>query len=204
MISRTRAPDRRARKSGLEGFQRFGDGLADGHARIEARERILEHDLQFLAQPALVAVADLSQVARHPHDGAAGLGQQRQHGARQRRLAATGFADDAERLALAQREAHAVDGAQRLGLGEQPLAAHREINLQVVDVQQCFRRAAARVARVLRGRIVEARHRIEQHLGVVVLAGGRRCRRPGRLPRFRRGASPARGRRCRRSRPCRG
>ncbi len=51
-IPPTRPAARPRVQAGLENAQRLGDGLADGHARIQARERILKDDLQVAAQPA--------------------------------------------------------------------------------------------------------------------------------------------------------
>ena len=64
-----------------------------------------------------------------PQDAAAGRG-----------LAAAGFADQAERLALADREADAVD---RLHMGDHPrhqrALGHREVHLQVAHRDQLRR-----------------------------------------------------------------
>ncbi len=84
---------------GFQRTQRLGDRLADRHARIEARERILEDDLEILAQLAHLGGGESAQVAAEPEHRAVGLGDQLEDRARQRRLAAAGFADDAERLA---------------------------------------------------------------------------------------------------------
>ena len=43
---------RRGRKRAVEYFQWLGETLPDGHARIEARQRVLEYDLQVAALPA--------------------------------------------------------------------------------------------------------------------------------------------------------
>jgi hypothetical protein len=67
--------------------------------------------------------------------------QEAEHGAPEGRLAAAGFADQAERLARPQVEGHAVDGPQRRRrLAGEKAAADREVHLQIVDREQ--RRAA--------------------------------------------------------------
>ena len=83
--------------------QRFADDLADGHARVKRRGRILEDDLHLAAvrqhvdRDLLLGVVD----GRAVEDDAAGRRFVQADGrAAERRLAAAGFADQAERLAL--------------------------------------------------------------------------------------------------------
>ena len=52
-----------------------------------------------------------------------------------RRLAAAGLADQAERLALIQRERHAVDGAHLARPAQQHAAEHREPDVQVLNFE---------------------------------------------------------------------
>ena len=61
---------------------------------------------------------------------------QPQHAARDRRFAAAGFADHAERLALADGEADAVDGMYRADLTAQDAAAHGVMFDEVGDFEQ--------------------------------------------------------------------
>ena len=71
------------------------------------------------------------------------------HGAADRRLAAAGFADQAERLAGRKGQAHAVDGTHGADRPAQDLAADREMHLQVLDGEK--RRALDRGARSFGG-----------------------------------------------------
>ena len=94
--------------------ERLGDDRADGHARIERGVGVLEDDLH------VAAAAGASRPCRarrrsSPIEAALARGRldQPQQQARQGRLAAAGFADDAQRLAGGQRQAHIVDGADR-------------------------------------------------------------------------------------------
>ncbi len=73
------------------------------------------------------------------HDLAAGRLEQPHHAAGHRRLAAARLADHAERLALADRERHAVDGAHAGDLLlEDDAARDREVLLEILDGQQIF------------------------------------------------------------------
>ena len=56
-------------------------------------------------------------------------------GAPDRRLAAAGLADQAERLSLLQRERHAVDGVHLARLAQQQPAEHGEPDVQVLNFE---------------------------------------------------------------------
>ena len=89
-------------------------------------------------------VADRIAVEHH----VAGIGLDQPH--QQPRgggLAAAGFADDAERLALADGERHVVHRLDGRDLAVQQSAADREVLAQAFDQQQRLRRAAT-VARI--------------------------------------------------------
>ena len=123
----------------------LADDLADRHARVEARVRILEDHLQVAADglhlafdgstdflPALRSSAvgtskiDLA-VERHAP------GRRRQEpedDLAERRLAAAGLPDEAERLAAADVEGHAVDGADR---ADRRRAEQAALDVEVLD-----------------------------------------------------------------------
>ena len=95
----------------------FGHRVADAHARVEARERILMHHLD-AGRELLDAPAEI------PRDGR--VVEQHRAGARRMDagddapeggLAAAGFADEAQHLAAADVEADVVDGAHDFGRG---------------------------------------------------------------------------------------
>ena len=114
--------------------QRLLELEADGEARIEAGGRLLEDHRDVAAEHlAPGAVGQREQVlpaereplrphASRERDEA----HQRQHG---HALARAGLADDAEHLALAKRQAHAVDRAQGAAL-------RREVDVEVLDLEQ--------------------------------------------------------------------
>ena len=91
----------------------LADDVADGHAGIQARVGVLEHDLHTAAVGQhingdlfLFVKQDLAVV----DDGAVGRLIQAQQGAARRGLAAAGLTDQAQRLALADGKAHIVHG----------------------------------------------------------------------------------------------
>ncbi len=95
-LSRSRGRQRR-----LVHEQALGDDLADGHARRERAERVLEDQLQFAcAAAASPARSSASMSARRRSGCCPSRRQQPQQRAAERRLAGAGSADDADRLAL--------------------------------------------------------------------------------------------------------
>ena len=93
------------------GDRPLGDDLADPPARIERRVGILEHHLDPSPVRAELTLRQGSE--RHVADlDAAGIRlDETQHAAPDRGFAGAGFAHEAERLAAADREAHAFGGA---------------------------------------------------------------------------------------------
>ena len=90
---------RRGREPRLVNFERLADNCSDAHSRIERSERILKHHLHFAAKRAQRLAARGEKIASLDEQFAGvGLDQAQQH-ARERRLAAAGFADDRERFA---------------------------------------------------------------------------------------------------------
>src|SRR5262249_29586005 len=96
----------------------------------------LEHDLHRAAHRAQLALAERRDVGAVELDAAAGRLDQPQHGARHRRLAAAGFADEAERLADAKREADAVHRVYGADLAAQHAAAQRVALDEVLHLEQ--------------------------------------------------------------------
>ena len=114
--------------------QRLADLAADRQHRIEARHRLLEdHRDVVAADGAHLAFGELQQIpaleADRARDLARRLGDQPHQRHRGDRLAAAGFADDGERLALVDMEGDAVDRAvDALG--------RAEMGLQILDFEQ--------------------------------------------------------------------
>ena len=117
--------------------QRLADDRAGRHARIERCVGILEDHLHLAAHAAQIATLELRQLYFAELDGAARRTVELQDRAARRRLAAAALADEAERLALADVKRHAVNG---LHIGnfalEDQAGRHREVDLQVADLQQ--------------------------------------------------------------------
>ena len=118
-------------------LERLADDVADGHARVQRRVRVLEDHLHPAAHLAHLLAAELRELdAVELHltgrrlveleDGASGRG-----------LAAAGLADEAERLALLDEEVDAVDRAHGadLALEDDPLR-QREVHLERGDLEQ--------------------------------------------------------------------
>ena len=116
--------------------ERFADDIARGHARIERGERVLEHDLHRAPMRPHLGLAQTGDVGAVELDGARGRLHQPQHAARDRRFAAAGFADQPERLALADRKADAVDRMHGADAPTQDAAAHRVMLDEVGDLKQ--------------------------------------------------------------------
>src|SRR2546423_1292627 len=78
--------------------QAFADDRADGHARIQRRDWILEDDLHLTAQRAQLASVERAYVLAFERYVAGSRLQQAENGAARRRLAAPRLPDNAERL----------------------------------------------------------------------------------------------------------
>ena len=116
--------------------QRFGDDVADGHARIERCIRILEDDLHLFAQFADFFAAEFSDVATFEEHFAFGRLEQPQHDATRGRLARTRFADEAERLAASDREIDPVYGLDVADVSRKHARADRKIFEEVADLDE--------------------------------------------------------------------
>ena len=99
--------------------QRLGQDLAHGHARIERGVGILEDDLHVPAQPAQRILAEVGDFLALEAHGARRRVHQAQHQTSGGRLAAARLADQRQRLAAGDLEAHVFDGAHEADLPAQ-------------------------------------------------------------------------------------
>ena len=83
-----------------------------------------------------LGLAETSDVGAVEPDGAAGRLHQPQHAARHRRFSAAGFTDEAERFALADGKADAVDRVHGADATPQDAAPHRVVLDQLGDFQK--------------------------------------------------------------------
>jgi hypothetical protein len=90
----------------------FADGLADGHARVERAERILENDLGSTPEATEAIAIEGSNVGAVEEDAASARLDEAEDGATGRGLAGAGLTDEAEGLAAADLEGDAIDGAE--------------------------------------------------------------------------------------------
>ena len=124
---------------------RLGDDVADLHARIERAVGVLEDHLNPPAQAIEALAVEVRQVCAieriSPAVGRSSCRMQRPV----RGLAATGLADEAERLAAANVEAHAVD---RLDVAhcprDQRALGDRKVHLQPADADEAREAAVGR------------------------------------------------------------
>ena len=113
--------------------ERLADDVADRHARIQARIRILEDHLDLVlgefAGGELLAIEINFAFRRliEADDCAARRG-----------LAAAGLADEAERLSFMKRKAHAVDGLEDGRRTAEETARRDEMFFEVLDLEQFF------------------------------------------------------------------
>jgi len=116
---------------------RLGDGLEDALARVEARVRILEHELHAAAhatellapEPRDVLAAELDRPGRDRD-----LAQDR---AARRGLTGAGLADEAEGLARPDLERDVVDGVQeQLLLSPEARAPDGVVDAEPVDADE--------------------------------------------------------------------
>jgi hypothetical protein len=109
------APGRRALAQTVD-LQRLVDDAAHRHARIERRERVLKDDLNIAAQPAALRRRRGGNVLALKSDGARSRLLQPENQTSERRFSATALADETERLALANGQAHLFDSTHKAGL----------------------------------------------------------------------------------------
>src|SRR5688572_6910253 len=100
--------------------QRQADDLLDGLARIQRGIGVLEDDLHALAQCLHARCARRCNVFPLEIDLSRGWRLQTQHHAGERALAAAAFADQAERLAAIDDEAHGAHGMHQIIAAYEP------------------------------------------------------------------------------------
>ena len=118
-------------------LQRLLDDRARGHARVQRAERVLEDELHPAAQPAQLLRAGRPRTSMPSKVTVPGRRlDQPQDRARERRLAAAGLADDAERLAAADARSETPSTARSGGRRRRRAG---ELLRQLVDDEQCAR-----------------------------------------------------------------
>src|SRR5262249_42024075 len=115
--------------------------VAHAHARIETRERILEHDLHAAAHGTQRAGREVVDAAAVEHHLAGGDVEQAQDRAPDCRLAAAALAHERQGLATRAREGDPLDRVDEGALAEQA-AAELKMFLEVVDLEQRYAHAA--------------------------------------------------------------
>jgi len=124
---------------------RLRDDVAHPHARIEARERVLEHHLHAAAQgPQAASGEPVDALARQIDLARGRVGQAQDHAA-QRGLAATALAHHRQGFALRHREGDAVDRVDHADAPAQEPAFQGEVLGQHVGFEQ--RRRGGHAAR---------------------------------------------------------
>src|SRR5215211_2961217 len=99
--------------------ERLGERALDREARIDGVEGVLEDELRLLAKGAQTEPGERAERLALEEDGAGARLDELQEQAPGRRLAAAGLAEEADALALIDRETDAVDGANhRVFAGE--------------------------------------------------------------------------------------
>ena len=88
--------------------RRFADDFGHSHARIERRERVLEHHLDLECGIAAFIRRHLRNVGAAPHALALGRREYAGRDAAERRFSAAGFASESDDLAFVDGEAHVV------------------------------------------------------------------------------------------------
>src|SRR5262249_16164379 len=98
-------------------------------------EGILEDDLHLPPVGTQLAPRQPGDVGAADLDAARGRLDQPQHGAADRRFAASGFADQPQRLARGDRETHAVDREHVAGGAPQEALVNHKMFLDIIDLQ---------------------------------------------------------------------
>ena len=109
--------------------QRFSDDVADPPPRVQRCDRVLEDQLHAPPhQPQRIAL-HRGEVLAVEHNPARDRPPQLQHRAAERRLAATGFADQSQRFTAGDLQGHA-------GYGVHDLVADGIFDDELIDVEQ--------------------------------------------------------------------
>ena len=186
--------------------QRLGDREPDREARVQRRERILEHHLDFAPQRAHLIGRQARDVAPGQLDAAAVDVDQPQQRASGGRLAATGFPDQRQRFAGTQIEADLLDRVDAAAHASEQARPDREARLQAADLEQRLagrgraqRRGRGPRRSLSRGRNgkarrriaalhrTQSRHRGQQRARIRMARRTRRSARTAHPRRFRRG-----------------
>ena len=109
--------------------QRLRNLLGNGHPRVQGRKGILEDDLRLRPEDAPLFGRELQRVLSVEEDLAGRGLDQADDDPSERRLAASGLPDEAERLSLADRQRYVVHGVQKA-------FADVEILLEAPDVEK--------------------------------------------------------------------
>ena len=142
--SRDAVPARARRLHEPVDAQRLADEPTDRVPRVQRRERVLEDHLHPPAQRAQLALAEGRDVVAVEDDSPAVGAYRRSKRAADRRLAAPGLADEAERLAAADREGDVVDRPHVADVPiEQDARLDREPDAKVVDLDEVLVVAAS-------------------------------------------------------------
>ena len=129
------------------GLQRLCENIEHRQPRIQRGDRILEHHLQVAAQRAPGTPVQRRDVGAEHLDRTGLRRGQLQDLVQRRGLARAGFADDAERAALLQLEADAVDGAHLADLPAQHHALGQLVGLHQIAHPQHHRRVGVGLPR---------------------------------------------------------
>src|SRR6266567_1002930 len=130
------APFGLAASGDAEVAQRFADDVADGHARIQRGVWILEDHLDLLPGAAQLLAVDAGEIDVLEVDMSRGCCQELNDHPSECRLAAAGFADQAERLAGLDGKADAVNRVHDRTPEQSP--SDREVLEHVLDSDQRF------------------------------------------------------------------
>jgi hypothetical protein len=145
-----------ARRPQIVEADRLGEGLADGQARIERAVGILEHHLDAAVIAPPRGAFEGQHVLAVELDAAAFRLVEAHEAAGERRLAAAGFADDAEGLASPHLEAHAGDGRE----------SRCRPSLQDIERAAMHREPFAEVPHGEKGRSAAIRHELPVEAGI--------------------------------------
>src|SRR5262249_29790356 len=119
------------------------DDVRDRHAWRERAIGILEYDLHLAAEWPHLLEGQPGELVAEEYDRAVGR-HQAENGEAERGLAGAGFAQDAERPAVAHRDAHAVARPDRAADPPHHAALDREPDLEVLGLDHDRRTGAQR------------------------------------------------------------
>jgi hypothetical protein len=115
--------------------QRILKRATNGLARIERSVGILEHDLYDAGQGLSIARLPARHDLPVQHDAAARRHLQAKYRKRERRLAATGFADEAEAFTALQFEIDAIDRTQQPPAAAEQATTNRKMNREILHAK---------------------------------------------------------------------